>query len=376
MKNSKLSHGLRYACFIIVPPMLIVVLSGFVSNFWTYGYWSLAVFLFLLLRSDYSSQKARIGQHIINHKNAETNSAPYVLLLRSFSLRGNYSIEESGQLLIAGSTEPVDQHVVISFLGNIDLALGEHGLTLVVIGSQDLSLPKKNRVLIVECPDDQWQANFRTLACNAKAILVVPESTIGIMEEIDYVKCHRLLGRTIILMPPSMQRIEKKWWIEEINLEKTEPRDQRWEQLKNILQNRRVALPPYDSDGALLTIGEHGSTSKKISLNGKEDANTFDLAFRQLFPILVGKWRPLNEVYRHLVPDKRYKEYDPIFDDVPGETVPFCIGYARCLLIIISLTALTIMANSVWIALLVQLLGILSMGTYMPWVFKNRLGHK
>ncbi|MGH9960796.1 MAG: hypothetical protein ACREBC_27365 [Pyrinomonadaceae bacterium] len=186
MKKSTLSHGLRYAWFIVVPPMLLAVLSGFLNNLgflpcWMYGCGGLAVLCFLLLNSAYSNRQARIAQHIANHKNAETSSAPFVLLLRSFWRRSGYSIEESGQVLLPGDQIASEQHMVISLLGNLDLALRKHALTLVVIGQNYLSLPERHRVLIVECPDDLWQANLQTLACNAKAVVVIPETTNSIV---------------------------------------------------------------------------------------------------------------------------------------------------------------------------------------------------
>lgn len=394
-----LSHGLRYAWFIVVPPMLLAVLGvlvgfliiGGLSQPWIYGCGGLAVLSFLILHSKYSRMQARIAQHIVNHKNAETSSAPFVLLLRSFSRRSGYSIEESGQVLLAGTPEiAYEQHLVISFLGNLDLSLRKHGLTIVVIGQNNLSLPERHHVLIVECPDDLWQANLRILACNAKAILLIPETTNSVAEEIDYVKRHGLLGRTMLLMPPVNEQTKHVWWVQEINFQRTEQRDQRWEQVKEFLGDRGVVLPPYDPAGALFTVGESGGALKIVTLDGKDDVDAFDLAFRQVLPILSGEWLPLKAVYEQLVPGKRYLEYDPIIDELPGETLPFAAAYVSCMLTVIPLGVLTAslfayqalgryLDNSILEivgALLIHLsalsLVILSMGAYIRWVFSKR----
>ncbi|MGH9907425.1 MAG: hypothetical protein ACRD8U_17790, partial [Pyrinomonadaceae bacterium] len=143
-------------------------------------------------------------------------------------------------------------------------------------------------------------------------------------------------------MPPmNKDQTKNRWWVHDVNLQRTEQRDERWNQVKEFLADWGVVLPSYDPAGALFTVGKSGRVLNNISLYGKDDVDAFDLAFRQILSMLSGKWLPLKTVYGQLVPDKRYFEYNPVSDEVPGETLPFAAVYVAWMLAVVSLGTLT-----------------------------------
>jgi hypothetical protein len=205
-------------------------------------------------RQDRSESKAR-SAHLLNRFGAVLSSEKkYMLLLRSFDSKlvseATYKVRAEqrdgirmirGELVSTGRTytdyvrenERVDD--VRRFLLDAD-----SGVHTVIIDGREASLSAD--LLCILSSDADWRKIFDVLKEGAKLIIVVPEDSPSLREEISSLVDTPLIAKCVFLMPPSSRHEAARSGM---------TRRARWEQSR---RNLAVELPEYDENGALLNF--------------------------------------------------------------------------------------------------------------------------
>lgn len=176
---------------------------------------------------------------------------PFVLVLRSFEGDMAYSRSREWSRLVDddGDAPSSTMHLYNDvFEGVLDKCTAE---TFVVIGwGHRLS----RRVLCVNTPDDRWWDAFRIAVRRAKAILVLPEASHGLVREIDHV-LNEHIENLVLLMPPSRPG-KSEPSSDDTFLTWTEALDRAgaWDLAIEAFGRLGIALPAYSNAGALLRV--------------------------------------------------------------------------------------------------------------------------
>ena len=174
------------------------------------------------------------------------HDGPYVLFLRSFSQTHGYMTEA-----IVTSTDASASLHEESLVGDLDQAVRSIGFRLVALGGE-LVLPRAQRVVWLQGDDADWIANITQLAESARAILLAPDTTAGLIAETRFLRDKALLGRTIALMAPLPK---DRTFVE---YPQREAREAAWEQARQRLSEEGITLPVYHADGAVFRLGPGG----------------------------------------------------------------------------------------------------------------------
>jgi hypothetical protein len=98
--------------------------------------------------------------------------------------------------------------------------------------------------------DGEWKENVELLILESKFIFLIPASTEGTIWEVQRIFLHRLLEKTVIIMPP---KLGEDFGIEE-----------EWEKTRNIYRAIGWHLPKYDIDGAFIKLNANGNVITDI----------------------------------------------------------------------------------------------------------------
>jgi hypothetical protein len=115
--------------------------------------------------------------------------------------------------------------------------------------------------LVVDTADEHWKECFRDVAQRSRAIIMWPELTQGVREELSELRANGWAGKLIVLMPPLVRGGPSQ--------HDDGGRRARWKLVAEGLQAEGLSLPAYSSTGCFFTVDEQWRT-------------------RDVFPLAVG----------------------------------------------------------------------------------------
>ncbi|MGB7950467.1 MAG: hypothetical protein WCH75_22510, partial [Candidatus Binatia bacterium] len=204
------------------------------------------------IRPDLNRNLRRIKSFQWAHRQAVSASEPPALILRSFGQKDSYQDAGSG----------------FSIFGLVDAAMRETGLRPVVLGSH-LSLPDDNGFLFLPTRDDEWWRIFEVYSEASSLILVIPELTQGLGQELRFLRERTWLSKTVVLMNSASvpQRVMDGQGDVHALRGNDEQRRARWSEACAIFAKMGIELPDYDPRGALIELNAQGRTRRVSILN-------------------------------------------------------------------------------------------------------------
>lgn len=221
---------------------------------------------------------------------------PYVLVLRSFANRmvigrriSRIIRDQDGREIDTSVIRQPEQQRLLSDLPDIGLHLdlGEARPDLTVLtflaevraryGETFLGVSNGSSLggvlRLVHAPDDMWFEAMKVLATHAKAILVIPDGSPGLVQEVEHViDAHP--GKVAFIMPPSDTRVETRWDVmKEYRFEGVDM-SQAWSEARDALRTVGVVLPDYDPFGGIIKCHPDGSLCEAVWDWGAEQLTT------------------------------------------------------------------------------------------------------
>jgi len=212
----------------------------------------------------------------------EEDTRTGILVLRSFldiglqTYKYNYTnYQDSG--VSEGSGYFVDKKKLpmetithqFHFLKDIEGCIWEYARVVLVNNatiSSDFRYGSMNSV-IVSCNDEIWRETVSKISVKAKAILITPSNTPGVLEEFKMIKENKLFFKTIIYMPKS---------------DKDNRYNVKWNVLRKELKLHDIILPLYKEHGMLYIPKNNFEIEKEFLLNSLNQFLQSDSSFWKL----------------------------------------------------------------------------------------------
>ena len=201
----------------------------------------------------------------------ENDERPLLLILRSFhnpSLREGVRRDWWGQSL-DDDPPPLGMRrirwrnlapgTVVDRFWSLTCALERVGPLVALPGASRQSIRRLPPVLETSSSED-WKTRVEALCAHARAIVFLPENTVGVLEEMCLLRDSPFLGRVMVFMPPGEERSPWSWqwgksWSRSWETGLFRQRRGRfrldWERVQNAVRTHGFELPPYDDHGLL-----------------------------------------------------------------------------------------------------------------------------
>jgi hypothetical protein len=256
-----------------------------------------------------------------NADSAPSDQASYFLFLRSFTELEGY--QTTG---VAVGTDGVNTQHVESDVWRIDDAVGRQRSRLVVLGGH-LILSRSHQVIWLRCPDHEWEKNFRVLARHARGIILSPEVSRSLLDEVRFLRDHELLGKTIVLMPVTPPTVSGL-----VHYDPPDRKKERWDIVRTELQEDGLTLPAYEEQGKLLLLSGDCRVEGSVDLFDEEKRRRLpwwrkwatparQADYADALAVLLEGWElrgaPFAEVYPLLHLSPRQVEH-ALLTQVPG----------------------------------------------------------
>jgi hypothetical protein len=294
--------------FIFIPPLRFVYLTfqtgslaAAISYRDTWSLFPVALFLiamgmYLIFEAHSSSLGWLVNQHLKSEK-AREYDGPFYLLLQPFSKREIYETT-----LITRSLDLVRQTVITRshnlYSGDLTLKIQkaiQNKIMLVAVGGHVLY----QDILTLNSSSINWQRDVEILAHASRAILLLPETSSGIMAEMKLMSDCGVWQKTVMIMPPlKAEHNEKSYGMEysEVVGQSIEA----WERMKLELLSHSYKLPDGVESGMVFTINQDLSANQKFNLSASARDWGLADALGYLQQYFKGQWQPLKEVYPRL----------------------------------------------------------------------------
>jgi hypothetical protein len=327
--------GVEWFIYILGFPTLFIFLLflafklGAVPIKIAYGFGSLILgYSLIILNLQFFNYLNHAKRHHKNHLRAKECKKPFVIFLHSFSEESSYMTIKRE---IEYSESRADEYYKFdSYLSNLDLTIQNFGLVLVTLGGQ-FHLRSKHNVVIIETPDEYWFPNFQILCADAKVILIAPEITDSLKQELNYLIKNKYLNKCVFVMPPIS---EGEYDEKEAGFAMVETRtnslrkDKRWELASKTYEEYGIKIPAYNKLGALFLFDCNGNVIES-NLNGSMEGTSISNGLKKLLPHISSLDKPLMDSYSHLMPDNKYFPFNSILRNIPSTMEPFIYHFAR-----------------------------------------------
>jgi hypothetical protein len=189
---------------------------------------------------------------------ARSDNRPPILILRSFSL--------TGLAFRPGRYE--DSYIAPgeSYLNVIATVLGDIGCLLAIGGPDDTIEMSEKSLLYFQSAESGWAEMFRLASEAARAVIVIPGITQGILQEIRELISSGAVSKVIVFMPPTPSEFVGKWIA---RYSGTEAIATSWTIAQSEWGKIGVSLPDYDKSGMLFALDPSGRPRREVKLNGR-----------------------------------------------------------------------------------------------------------
>jgi hypothetical protein len=194
--------------------------------------------------------EAKYVQRARDRKAAEMSEAvmtghapPYFLYLRPFFLTRRMDLANPKHAQIPTTVNFYSEGKKIDLETMLERAVRKYGILLAL--GQPGEMLGAGRLAV---DDKEWKERFEALAVAAECIFVIPSHTTGCKWEIEWLRGHAYLSRSVFIMPPKLDR-------QKVDIE------QRWRQAASALVGSGINLPIYNPSGLLFTLNPAGSVA-------------------------------------------------------------------------------------------------------------------
>lgn len=262
--------------------------------------YAIAFALLLLLIACFSVRRHLIRM-VEQHENAKSSFNYFFLLLRPFNIynyqRTTYK-KEWGHF-----TEP--ESLIITASDNVVFKLEKATrgkATLVAVGDSfgRSDIPYDHRMLLLDCQEAQWQQKVQILARFSRAIILLPNTSEGLLEEMRLIQANDLWKKTIMIMPPLYKSHNVVRIVGGSYLSEGQERED-WERVRHELTKHHYNIPAPMESGMVCTVNTDFSARDIVY---PKSWDTFSLAdsIDAVMPNLEGECLPLKDAYRILEP--------------------------------------------------------------------------
>jgi hypothetical protein len=263
----------------------LFIAARVVSGLWSVVVFFLGgfVFLFLLRMADVINvERNKLRQDWLR-EGARLDRRPPLLLLRPFAdsdLGFTPRTQGKGGLTVKGHP----------YAHTIARELARHG-SVITIGTieEESRSAKGYDALFFESSDQDWETMFRLAASAARAIVLVPGDTPGVVEEISTLLRGELWPKVVLFMPPSpkgFNRMHSHWW--------TVP--DRWARVRDYWKEQGLLLPEYRKEGAFIVCTPEGEEKASVSLQNDLALSRLGDRMAALLDTMAGPSQPTSEV--------------------------------------------------------------------------------
>jgi hypothetical protein len=184
----------------------------------------------LLFVAHYAGVRQQEFRQRLNRLLAREDDRGYFVCLRSFSRTHTQLITQSG-----GPSNPLpDATIVDNVVEELSEALLDVGFLFLIGSASGFDPWTSPNVILLKYAEDEWRQAFRRLAAGARAIFLIPETTDGLLEEMELVSAAALTHKTIVIMAPNTGYDSRK-------------RD--WTDMRSHLARSGWTLPEYRDEG-------------------------------------------------------------------------------------------------------------------------------
>ncbi len=222
--------------------------------------WSVFLLCSVFLFVDTWGKRSRVKmQH--EHELARQSPNPPILFLRSFQrpelTRGplsvsssslDFGLSHSSTATYGGETLAYHIGEAVSELGRL-VAIGNHTEAFWTRAVDDpMSIPEIGSQAYLISKEENWLEVFLEVVRASKFIIVIPETTTGIVREMKILKDAEFIKKILILMPPTPQAQMN----ESSNMREIYPYFRsRWNEVRSILAGKGIYLPVYNGTGMI-----------------------------------------------------------------------------------------------------------------------------
>jgi hypothetical protein len=162
----------------------------------------------------------------------------------------------------------------------------EHGLEkvgrFIMIGNEASADPFSDASVMAKTDDANWWPVFLRLLSGARAVFLVPERSVGLIQECKEVLNGPHREKAIVVMP----RVDAQGL-----------RALRWEALRTQLAQQGFELPPYDPRGCFYMPDVHLRPVSTFPFGYRHTPFAMRRAFRRIEPLLPRNTTPFREAY-------------------------------------------------------------------------------
>lgn len=245
-----------------------------------------------MLRKPANNNVERLESAQTALRQAPSNNQPAALLLRSFGFSAGYH----------------DSYASFGIVELMEPTLRDTGFCPCALGTT-LPLPPRHGVVMVDCDDETWWANFEALASQAAIIFVFPETSASLLREVVYLKAKGALQKTLLVMPPVSIPVlawgGDPWWTSGGD---DKAKRERWASTRNTWRAAfDVSLPEYSSRGALIELDEQGQLVKSTSLRHGEVPDDSTVGERDDPEVYAAHYRiPFHEIWQQILARRQF----------------------------------------------------------------------
>jgi hypothetical protein len=180
----------------------------------------------------------------------------FSLFLRAFETTGRMPFEASTTWVQPGFDPRHTEDRVIDIEAQLAHAV-EQFIPLVALGRPAEQFGA-GRALTTE---ERWKEDIGHLGNAALVIFMFPSARPGTLWELDWLREHRFLRKTVFLVPPdgsrssSLRRGSYEW-------------SAVWSELRVAFEARGIEIPEYDKSGQLFSVADNGRVTIKTRLKG------------------------------------------------------------------------------------------------------------
>ena len=235
-----------------IPP---IVAGGFVALFLVVSTGTAGRLLERRHKRSNQEKRDRRAQLILEQAK-QGRSSDYALYLRSFSTTGQMPAEDTSVNVQPGfDPRPLDSQLVD--LETVFAEVLECDAPVIALGEPGEQIGAGR----VKTDDDHWKDDLEVLADNALLLLVLPSRGSSLQWEIEWIKLHGHLKKSMFVMPP-----KKAWFLSLPGGSKGISWEKTWKTLYPRFQEKDIELPPYEKSGMIFFLGDEGTVSARASL--------------------------------------------------------------------------------------------------------------
>jgi hypothetical protein len=254
---SRVSSLLPFVALGALP--LMFVLQRFCSTCVAVLFFAILCALMLVIRSlDWRINQVRRAALLIKGR---SDNRPPILILRSFSADGlAFRPRQYGDYTIYRGH---------SYLNDLARAASEFGQPIAIGAPSEVTGHSfaKQDLLYFQSSEASWLEMFSLAAQGARAVILIPGTTGGLLQEVSALRSSSRLAKIILFMPPTPTGIIR--WLDRYSGPEEIPRN--WERVRASWKDLAIELPVYRNSGMLFVLNSIGSVELNYDLNGSVD---------------------------------------------------------------------------------------------------------